>query len=68
MSLKAFHVVFIVISTVFGVGMGVWCLREYQARGSGAILALSIASFVMTAGLLGYGAWFLKKHKDMSYL
>ena len=62
MSLKAFHVLFIVASTLLAGGLGVWCLREHAAAGDGAgALAGAVASFAAAAGLVGYGVWFLRK-------
>ena len=56
MSLKAFHMVFIVISVAFTTGFGVWALRvepNYRVWG--------VASLVVAAGLLVYGFLFLRK-------
>ena len=68
MSLKAFHIIFIIVSTLFCAGFGVWALRAYQAGAGNSHLLLSIASFLGTVTLIWYGLWFLKKLKGVSYL
>lgn len=56
MSLKAFHVVFVVFSLGITIGFGLWALKTNPAyKGWG------IASFVAAAGLLVYGVTFLQK-------
>ncbi len=68
MSLKAFHLVFIVASTLLSAGVGAWALREYTDLGELSMLAFSIGSFAATIGLCVYFAWVLKKLKNYSYL
>ena len=56
MSLKAFHVVFVLFALAITVGFGVWALTtnpEYQGWG--------IASLVAAVGLVVYGVLFLQK-------
>jgi hypothetical protein len=68
MSLKAFHVFFVVVSTLLALGFGVWSVSEYARTGNGGTLALGIAGFVAAAALVWYGIWFLRKLKGVSYL
>jgi hypothetical protein len=68
MSLKAFHIAFIVASTALAVGLGVWATRDYAQSGNLAHLWLGVGSFVGSIGLSCYGVWFLRKLKHMSYL
>ena len=68
MSLKAFHIFFIVSAMVLGVCFGVWGIRDYGHSGNGVHLALGLASFPVTILLGWYGVWFLRKLKDVSYL
>jgi hypothetical protein len=69
MSLKAFHIVFIIASTLLAAGVGVWSIREYVAgNGSGIDLALGIASLLLVVALIWYGKYFLRKFKHISYL
>lgn len=68
MSLKAFHIFFIVLSVLCALGFGAWSVADYEKTGSGATLALGIAGFVAAAALVWYGFWFLRKLKGVSFL
>lgn len=68
MSLKAFHVAFITLSTLLSVGFGAWSVAAYQARGEASYLALGVFSFLAAVALVVYGGYFLKKMKGVSYL
>ena len=57
MSLKWFHVVFITVSTLMGVAIGVWGLFNHFA-------ALGIASLAASAALCVYGSYFLRKARE----
>jgi hypothetical protein len=69
MSLKAFHLVFIVASILLVVGFGVWSLLNYLSpEGRVRDLILAIASALVVIALLCYERYFLKKLKNVSYL
>ncbi|MCH8133166.1 MAG: hypothetical protein IIA30_11505 [Myxococcales bacterium] len=68
MSLKAFHIVFIVFSTALAIALGLWATRDFAQSGSWINLTLAVGSFIATALLVFYGAWFLRKLKNMGYL
>lgn len=68
MSLKAFHIIFIIMSTVLCVGFGVWATRDFAQSGSWVNLALGSGSFLGSVVLVTYGVWFLRKLKGVSYL
>jgi hypothetical protein len=61
MSLKAFHVFFIAVSTVFLLGMGAWYAGRYRADGGNDNLAFAVVGFGVGALLAIYGVWFLRK-------
>ncbi len=64
MSLKAFHIVFIVASALLCLGFGVWALT-----GDGALsVAAAAVSFLVGAVLVVYGARFLKKVARTGYI
>lgn len=65
MSLKTVHILFITVSVLLGLATGVWGLREHSARGGSGYLALGVGSLTMAVGLLGYGAWFLRKTRGI---
>jgi hypothetical protein len=68
MSLKAFHIFFIVVSTWLGVGFGVWAIHDFTQSGSRLFLFLGVASFLGSIFLVWYGIRFLRKLKDVSFL
>lgn len=65
MSLKAFHIVFIIVSTLLALGIGVWCLWVNLVVGAPIYVAGAVASFVLAIGLMVYGVWFYRKMKRL---
>ncbi len=64
MSLRAFHIVFIAMSSLLAVGFGAWCFTvDLAADERASTLALGVTSFAAAALLLVYGGWFLRKLK-----
>ncbi len=57
MSLRAFHIVFIVASALLSLGFGVWALTGDGASSTVA----SVVAFMVGAALVVYGVRFLKK-------
>lgn len=68
MSLKAFHLIFIIASIALAVGFGVWLADNYFTDGGWMNLAGAALSFAAAVGLLFYERYFLKKTKKLSYL
>ena len=68
MSLKAFHVFFVIVSVLCALGFGAWSIADYGRTGSGSVLALGVAGFAAAAALILYGFWFLRKLKNVSVL
>ena len=68
MSLKAFHIVFVAVSTLLCIGFGVWAIVEYRSQGGLGTLVAGVGSLAASLGLVGYGRWFLRKLKGVSYL
>lgn len=55
MSLKIFHICFIILSTLLCAGVSWWCFANDVAKTASYL-------FAVAAGLLPiYGVWFLKK-------
>ena len=69
MSLKAFHLVFIIASIALALGCGAWWLREFFAghAGVGDLISGLLAIGVALA-LISYERYFLKKLKNVHYL
>ena len=65
MSLKAFHIVFVIFSTLLAVGVGAWCVWVNLDEGAPIYLAGAIASFACAVGLTIYGIWFYRKMKRL---
>ena len=69
MSLKAFHLVFIVASIALAFGFGAWSILNYRApNGTVWDLVIGLAAFAVGIALVIYERYFLKKLKDVSYL
>jgi hypothetical protein len=65
MSLKAFHIVFIIFSTLLALGIGAWCVWVDLVEGAPIYLAGAICSFVVAVALVFYGVWFYRKMKRL---
>ncbi|MCH2382627.1 MAG: hypothetical protein MK290_07935 [Pedosphaera sp.] len=68
MSLKAFHLVFIILSILFSFVFGIWGVVNHGSSGKTVELVMGILSLVGTVGLSIYLYFFLKKFKHVSYL
>lgn len=69
MSLKAFHLVFIIASILLAFGFAAWSLMNYRSpSGSASDLAIGLGSLAVGLGLIGYEIYFLKKLKNVSFL
>ncbi len=68
MSLKAFHIFFIVLSTLLAVAFGVWAVDDFGRSGSWVSLTLGVGSFIGSGVLVWYGVWFLRKLRHVGYL
>jgi hypothetical protein len=67
-SLKAFHVFFVIVSVLCALGFGAWAVGDYLRTGKGTVLALGILGFIAAIALVWYGVWFLRKLKNVSFL
>jgi hypothetical protein len=65
MTLRAFHALLILLSAALAALFGIWCLRLHQSGGSAGALVGAIAAFVVSAGLVGYDSWFLRKTRTL---
>ena len=68
MSLKAFHIVFIVLSIALAFGFSVWLLQSYARANDGWLLVGGIASILAGIALIMYCIRILRKLKNVSYL
>ena len=65
MSLKGFHIVFIIFSTLLALGIGARCIWVNLVEGEPVYLAGAIFSFVAAVALIVYGVWFYRKMKRL---
>jgi hypothetical protein len=59
-SLKAFHVLFIVMSVLLAFGLGLWGLHHQSAEHAGYYW-IGVSSTAVGIALIGYGVWFIQK-------
>ena len=67
-SLKAFHVFFVSVSTLLFLWIGWGRAAVYYDTGQTATLLQSIGSFAIAVGLMVYGRYVLRKLAGISYL
>ena len=65
MSLKGFHILFITVSTLLALGIGVWCLRINSTHGAPVYSIGAIGAFAAAAALICYGVYFYRKMKRL---
>jgi hypothetical protein len=65
MSLRGFHIVFIVFSTLLAFATGVWCIWIDLVEGAPTFLVGAGFSFVTAFALIVYGIWFYRKMKRL---
>jgi len=68
MSLKAFHIVFIVASILLAFGFAAWSFVSYSHGGPLLHLWFGVGSLASGIVLVFYSKYFLRKLKDISYL
>ena len=61
MNLRWFHALLILLSAALAVLFGVWCLGQYGREDGAANLVAAVAAFAVSAGLVVYDSWFLRK-------
>ena len=65
MSLKGFHILFIIFSTLLALGTGVWCVWVDLTVGEPVYRTGAIVSFAIAVVLVIYGVWFYRKMKQL---
>jgi|APSaa5957512535_1039671.scaffolds.fasta_scaffold266851_2 hypothetical protein len=68
MSLKAFHIVFVIISILLCAFVGVWEFRSYSLYGGVVDVVISGIGFISTFALIFYARSVFRKYKDISYI
>jgi len=65
MSLRAFHIVFIILSTLLSFGFAKWSYGNYLVQKDTTDMVLAISGGVAGVALIIYGIWFLKKMRKI---
>ena len=68
MSLKAFHVIFIIAAILLAFGFAAWAFVHGAEEGRGALRPYGVGSAVAGVALVGYFAYVLRKLRNVSYL
>lgn len=64
MNLRAFHAFLILLSAALAALFGVWSLRLYSVDGTVRLVS-GIVAFAISAGLVVYDSWFLRKTRAL---
>ncbi len=68
MSLKAFHILFVILTTTTSLVVGGLELSKFFSGGTIANLAMGTGGLVAAVALVVYGRYVLKKLQHISYL
>lgn len=68
MSLKAFHIVFIVASILLAFGFAAWAFVNSGEEGRASLKFYGFGSAAVGAVLIAYAVYVLKKLRNVSYL
>ncbi|HEX6100603.1 MAG TPA: hypothetical protein VF432_30080 [Thermoanaerobaculia bacterium] len=65
MSLRAFHIVFVVVTIALSLYVALWGIREFSEERSFTALTLAILFAAMAVGLMIYGKKTFAKLRDL---
>ena len=65
MSLRAFHIIFVIVTVVLSVYVTIWGLREYAQERDAMALGLALLFFVAGIGGVLYGRKAFVKLRDL---
>ena len=66
MSLRIFHIIFIVVSVILSLAIALWGIRQFSATGAMNGLVLGIVFLAAAAAMIVYGKRTFRKLKDLS--
>lgn len=66
MSLRTFHIVFMVASIAMSFLVGVWGVLEYRRDADMTNLLIGVGFFVAGIVLIWYSSWFVRKLRMLS--
>lgn len=65
MSLRAFHLLFIVLSAALAVFFAAWASGQYRLEGGAGYVIVTVAALGTALGLASYGVAFLRKTRNL---
>jgi amino acid transporter len=65
MSLRVFHIIFIIVSVMLCLFVGMWGIREYLASRSGSGLTIGCVFLIFGFALVVYGKNAYRKLKEL---
>jgi quinol-cytochrome oxidoreductase complex cytochrome b subunit len=65
MSLRVFHIVFIIATIVLSLYVALWGIREYTQDRNGTALTLGVVFLLMAVALMIYGKKAFRKLKEL---
>jgi uncharacterized PurR-regulated membrane protein YhhQ (DUF165 family) len=65
MSLRAFHIIFVVVTVVLSLFVALWGIRQYTLERSSGALLLGLLFLVTAVGLMVYGKKAYGKLKEL---
>ncbi|MBV9462891.1 MAG: hypothetical protein JO317_01565 [Verrucomicrobiae bacterium] len=68
MSLKAFHLFFIALSTLLALGFAGWCAVQFANEHRLAWIFAAVGSLAAAAGLIWYGRRVYEKLKRLTWI
>jgi hypothetical protein len=65
MSLRAFHLLFVLLSAALAVFFAAWASGQYRLEGGGGYVVVMVAAVGAALGLVYYGIAFRRKTRDL---
>ncbi len=65
MSLKAFHVFFVIVAALTALGFGAWGFFEHQRTGAPVTILYTALGLASGGALIAYGLWVARKLKKV---
>jgi hypothetical protein len=65
MSLRAFHLLFIALSTILAAFFGAWAVGQYRLQHQTIFMLTAVVSLVVACGLALYGTAFQRKTRNL---
>jgi DNA-binding transcriptional regulator of glucitol operon len=67
MSIKAFHLVFVISAIALCAFLAWWCIHDFRATGNLTNLAVGLGTVAFGALLVVYSFWFVRKIRSPEF-